>query len=467
MEYERNIKYAEATRHGFGSWLLCFIKENPFKFFSAVVWSAGFVLLLVFFGRIRYMPDMTLSDIASVLYAMASLGLFISFYVMFLLAIPGAALSLLKNNLWNVNKAHLFILPFTSSLVLVLALGYYLNLWFSRNLLCLLALVGAVILILPMFGAFSSCNWPDFEFVGSVKDKSLRRGNFKRYYIFSLLEVMALIVIMAFPLFFVILMGTNGDIRTAPDYMVLIVLFLILLAVSVVATLISSVKPGGALYLSCLVVPLLFFYVMSATGSFSVIPFMVVRVLNLGEISAARIVVDKKTCDEMNGALGQKVCSPTAGADVASICPVIIRSRIGSQVVLDFAALAVERKSLETDDHVGLESKHESALVWVTTRGAIDGKSGHGVARRVILEKGKILAWQPLPAILERDEQDRSLQESSAPLVGAAIFLKEALGKENKNNNEESILNRNFPNECELVRDDAVHSSKLPVLNNP
>jgi hypothetical protein len=179
---------------------------------------------------------------------------------------------------------------------------------------------------------------------------------------------------------------------------------------------------------------IVFYYALSATGSFSAIPAIVVRVLSLGDISAARLVVSGDACNQINGAVGQQVCaSDSSGA--STICPVIIRSRIGSDVVLEFAELAAEKI-----DHKPVERKMlgkvrdlapqgtgrvnaDHRFFWITTDGAVDGKSGVKISRRVILEKSNISAWRPLTSIFERDRRAGPVAEHSAPYVGAAMAV--------------------------------------------
>ena len=73
-----------------------YVSENPLKFASAAILMWGMGLLLTFFLRIRYMPEVNVVSVSSVLYAVAVLGLVISIYTMLALVAPGMVLASVK-----------------------------------------------------------------------------------------------------------------------------------------------------------------------------------------------------------------------------------------------------------------------------------------------------------------------------------------------------------------------------------
>jgi len=117
-------------------------------------------------------------------------------------------------------------------------------------------------------------------------------------------------------------------------------------------------------------------------GNFSGIAMLPISMLSQGEINTARIVVSQAGCQEINLALGESVC-PVSESDVpAAICPVMLRSRIGSQAVLEFAPIQV--------------SDEEKRLAWVSASKAEGADKERNLVRRVIIDKAKLLSWQPL-----------------------------------------------------------------------
>jgi len=407
---------------GIDGWVIKFIKENPIKAFSSTTITAGFLFLLIFFGRIEYMPDMVLSDSISVLYAVASLGLLISVYTMFVMVMPGFALSAVKNKVWKVSDLHVCCVSLAASLIWVVWLSWFFETpWIDdENIICVVLSTGLIVVFLSWFGVFWSCRKGQGQ-PGWVKGKVCCLRNPGWFFLGSCAVTFVISVSMILPLFFIGLFGAQGDVRSAVGGDLVLMLALPILAVAGVAALIACVKSEDVVVVAAIVAPLLLVMVLSVTRSFSAIPEMAVRVLGLGEISAARLVVSRETCDEINRGVGQTVCFSVPDERVSVICPVIIKSRIGSQVVLDFAALSVERQHAanEKSDHKG--ERESARLVWLTTSGAVDGKSGKRIARRVFLEKSKILVWRPLPRIFEGDKQDENLKEKSSPYVGASL----------------------------------------------
>jgi hypothetical protein len=78
-----------------------------------------------------------------------------------------------------------------------------------------------------------------------------------------------------------------------------------------------------------------------ATGSAGSILDAVMGRLQWGKVQPVRAVLTHAGCEQLNLATGQGICSMPAGADTpAVICPLELRSRIGTQVLLASASPA-------------------------------------------------------------------------------------------------------------------------------
>jgi len=387
-----------------------YIQENPIKVLSAAALCWGSLLLLLFFLRIGYMPDINFESITSVLYAVALLGLMISVYTMLVMVMPGLFLSGAKDATDRVTGGHLLCITAGSAIIWAVMIcrmfdvsicSYSLtdtSVWIVGTLVALLA---------PGIGLWISRKWPskssESENNGSkAPQKWTPQENAIAIYLWSLAMLIGVGSLLGISLMFISILGMGGSIRTATGGQAVLQIAMLVFLIACSSALIGSVKKSERQKLTWIFAPTLLFVVLSTTGSFSTIPMIAVKTLGLGEISAARIAVTGKTCREVNQTLGQHVCVNVGDDEVTAICPVMIKSRIGGQVVLDFAALADI-----------LDQDKKPHIYWVTTEGAIDGKQGQRITRRVILDKAKLVGWQPLLGIGERDLSEMKMDTTS------------------------------------------------------
>jgi hypothetical protein len=218
-------------------------------------------------------------------------------------------------------------------------------------------------------------------------------------------------------LLFIVVIGMGGDIRTASNTQAAFQLIPLGLLIAVSALAIGLSTSADKNKMAFIFAPTLLFLILIATGSFSSIPAMAMRALGQGEISAARIAVTGKVCREITQTLGQRVCAEAEESDVVAICPVMIKSRIGSQVVLEFAPVVVDPSPAQT-------------LYWATTRNMTANSPGQALSRRVILDKAKMLSWQPLPLVYEKNITDAS--PAPPPIATSVAFGNEPLPKQGK-----------------------------------
>jgi len=388
-----------------------YVLDNPIKTAATTALAWGGLLMLMFFSRIGYMPDINLESATSLLYAIALLGSFVAAYTMLMMVMPGLLIATAKEPTERITFQHLLCITTGASLIWAAALLDIFDFmpsdwaWIAAAMVTLMA---------PGIGVFLSRKYPKLEEPVTVKMDAASRWSPQdqpvKIYFWSLGMVIALGALMTIPLLFISMIGLSGDIRTASSGQSVAVLIVLVLLITSSAALIGGVKTSHVAKVATIFAPLLLFVVLGATGSFSFFSVLAIKALGHGEISAARITVTGKTCQEINETLGQRICVAPRAESVTAICPVMIRSRIGSQVVLEFAPM-------------GIEKSEAKKAAWIVSDGGHDGAPGEKTIRRVIIDKPKLLSWQPLKGFDERDQTQ--MINSTAPRVASWLEPKE------------------------------------------
>lgn len=384
-----------------------YVVENLIKSTSVAILFLGGLMLLVFFLHIGYMPDVNLESIASVLYAVAFLGLFIVVCAMFMMVFPGLLLAEAKKVTKGVHVGHLFCISFGASLIWVFWLFHMFQIYVIESNVVIFGVPAVIAILAALAGVIISRKFFKESTDDAEHGRYSPRENPVLIGVWSLIVTAAVVGLVALALGFVGVIGLNGDIRysSGGDAYFRLVLLLVVISLSTVA--IGGSKSSEVAKIALMLSLVLLFVMFVATGTASSIPMMAMRLLGLGEISAAQISVTGKTCREIIQTQGQRVCRDDVADDaVTVICPVILRSRIGSQAVLDFAPIGFSDKAKP---------------FWMIKRGAAEGKSGAMFIRRVILDRDKLLSWRPLSSLGERDEV--SVGNSTFPRVGTWMDL--------------------------------------------
>jgi hypothetical protein len=387
------IALAAATREKPSDKFRQYAMENPLKFATTAIFMWGMALLLTFFLRIRYMPEVNLESVSSVLYAVAVLGLVIASYTMLALVAPGLALASFKEHFGKYASPHLACIAIAAASIWVLQLLFafdFVSLTVMENVAFSLAIALTFASIAVICSAIIRRR-TEVSFHTSLSP----RVNFLTAWIASITVTAIIALVLAFPLIFILILGLGGDIRLASDEMAALQFGVLVLLIVVCALAIGLSKPTDTVRNAIFFAPTLLFMILVVTGSFSSISAMCMRALGQGEISIARISVTGSACREINQTLGQRVCAEADKDDIVAICPVIIRSRIGSQVVLDFAPIRAAAKDAQ-------------AIYWAASRKANDDSPLQSITRRVVLDKAKMLSWQPLQTIPEQNIIDKS-----------------------------------------------------------
>lgn len=367
-----------------------YITENPLKIATAGIFAFGCIFLLIFFLRIGFMPDVNAESIVAVVYAISVFGIFVAIYSAFLTVLPGLCLSHLRGHATFVSSKHILILSFSAAIVcfiFIFLLIYEAQQWiaFSLALVTFFILMGGF--FLKNIEAASENKLLRVDIVNSGGIKALHNKELADcVWLLGMWFSMALLLLL--PLLFIYYIGLRDYLRNHSDEYTILSFLIILVVLSLANAGIASLKPSKGLVLAYIFGPALVFLVLIFTSNFSVFSVVAIRALGQGEINAARVTVTGRTCNEIYQTLGQAVCTHVPDEAFTAICPVMIRSRIGEQVVLEFAPMTIETKE-------GI-----SSILWITSNKSSaangDKKSSQKLIRRVIIDKSKILSWQPL-----------------------------------------------------------------------
>ncbi|HEV6966846.1 MAG TPA: hypothetical protein VK305_15705 [Roseateles sp.] len=366
--------------------LLAYVAENPAKTLSIGVLTFGGFVLLVYFVHIAFLPDVNLESATSLLYAAAVLGLLVGGYAAVTMVLPGLLIAYTNDARPESRPRDVVVAAVMSAGAWGVVLAWQ---FLDLPLLMIPALLGAIWLVsVPLVVVLSRAAWRDAE-VGpeargwrlALREVSLpllwQRCGEAALFCFALLTL-PLLLSMAF--------GLHGDIRYEESPKALASILALMLGFASATIVLGTSPSRNRLKAAAWTAPVLLLMVFVATGSFSAVSIIVVNKLGLGEYPLVRAVVNGKTCRQVNLALGQSVCLEVADEQPTAICPVALRSRIGSQVLLEFAAMSVEARD------------GRAALPWQS----VPQEPGKPVRfRRVVLDKAQLLTWSDAsPAVL-------------------------------------------------------------------
>jgi hypothetical protein len=476
----------------FIAYLFKYFKENPIISLSALSFVLGNTILVFFFFKIGFMPDLNLESITSILYGITILSILFIVYFLFCLIFPGLFLSCSKDEISGVKIGHLICLIIAASILAflfisflmglpkIISLGYFyyflggigavnfflLGIWYScgnltlinkyqfikikniypylkkaksqksnkylflkiffffsliilinfaSNILSIITIISLGFVILPILPIlFSRIN---FKQVGNtqnskaktpqqthnIKNNNKVSDSFKIFWWSVCTTSMATILITGSAMIFC-LVWLSGDISNETNNSIFLKLFLLVLISTICSVFIVIAKYNKQILYALFICFLLLFPILMAIDKLANVIFMGIRVLQLGEINSARITVTKETCQEINQTLGKKVCNSQSLEPRVPICPVIIKSRIGNQAVLEFAHLD-EIKS-EEKNATDNKSNNSKNFYWITTKKADNSDENIRITQVVILDKSKINSWQTLARIKEKDFKD-------------------------------------------------------------
>lgn len=208
----------------------------------------------------------------------------------------------------------------------------------------------------------------------------------------------------AFSVFIILQLGIQGNLSYVSMKDGLASFACILVLVSIATWFIGSAKAQNKVQVTMLMAPALLFVLLAIMGNLSAPAAFAIRVLGLGEIQAARLAVANKGCLSINEQLGQRVCSPSGDGSVTGICPVMIKSRIGSQFLLEFAPMAVQEE----------ENTHKPVVSWATRiKNGTSGETPRTLVRRALVDKSEVLGWRTLTGFKETSVEENQVDTKS------------------------------------------------------
>jgi len=261
-----------------------YVQENPIKALSAATLVWGSLLLLMFFLRIGYMPDVNFDSVSSVLYAVSLLGLFITAYTMLMMVTPGLLLAYAKKPMDNISWQHILCISTGAALIWAVVLCSFFSVFSFLTVTVAWTFSIAVALLAPWLGLLFSKKWPvktkySIETLKTKNSHCNPQYNPTRVYFWSLSMLCGMVLLLTISLLFIGFIGMDGDIRTASNGAVTEQLALLIFLIALSAGLIGSARPSETHKIALVLAPMLLFVVLSTTGSFSSIPTMAIRIL--------------------------------------------------------------------------------------------------------------------------------------------------------------------------------------------
>lgn len=305
------------------SWrqVLGFLREElPIAAMSQLALLLGGLVLLAFFVRLGFMPEISLESVLSLFYAVAMLGLSLMVLMVSALVLP--AILLRRGLPWLEDG-----LPQGGGVVLstVAAVG----LWFLYFLawVCLPSsaqpwlkwgLWASLILALVIWAVVY-----------------LGKGAWRRRprWLYGAAGAQQFVV-LSLPLWIVVTLLAGGDLGHAEPWQAFGMFGLLLLVLAIITAAQTLLMDQSWLQTLGLAFAFLLLVVM-ATGSAGYLLDGFMARLQWGNVQPVRAVLTRTGCDQLNLAAGRTVCHvPTAADALAAVCHLNIRSRIGSQVLL-------------------------------------------------------------------------------------------------------------------------------------
>jgi hypothetical protein len=305
------------------TWWVTYLQANPLQSAFAVTCTFGGVLLLLFFAQLHAMPDLDLAGASSLLLAVALVGLAFTFFLTvcafgggLVLQSYGAEAAALRTG-YGALLLHMPVI--LTCLVCGLVLYFYSFEFLPVNWIILFSI--------GLGTAFYSWWMPD------ALDRSPKSRAIYAFAYAWLSLIWVTITSLAF-LSFWALSAENIDGNCQQLMRLLSWIFLCIILNFALAQL-QHISLGVVLAASTLSAMALFLL----SGNGMTVPKAVVRSLGLGEMPVA-LVVTEAGCQQLNQASGIRVCEVRPNEKSALVCPVLLRSRIGSPYFIGFSPLS-------------------------------------------------------------------------------------------------------------------------------
>lgn len=314
-------------------WWLRYARQNPVALLTALTLTCGGMLLLVFFLRIGFMPDIDAAGSTALLFAAAFVGLGTVIGSMVITVLPGMAVRYLFDDAGLPVRALSLaaaLLPAILLIIWVLASVFAPGL---RAVVTDTVAYGSLVVVAVLGGALSAWRSQDQERFGSAW---LLRCASRKWAVTSGAALWAGSMLIA--LRFALHLGSDSE-YTPWTTVSLITLWLMLITAANVGTALLALRRAWRASVVFALLGLAVLVLM--TGSFSTVSATTVKLLGLGEVQDVDVVVKAEVCQALRLTASSAIrCSPAAEAGEGILRNVILRSRIGSQVVIEMPSPA-------------------------------------------------------------------------------------------------------------------------------
>ncbi len=297
---------------------LALIKELPIAALSQLALLLGGLVLLVFFVRLGFMPEISLESVLSLFYAVAMLGVLLVALMVSAMVLPAILLRYAMP--WPEGGVTGWKLLTSTVLAAAVWWAYYVAWmnypdWHARLGTTILVLVGGAM-------AFWAILFLKEQFVRS------------RPWLFYVMAGAQQFAVLTPPLVIIAGLLAGGDLGHVPVWLGLGYLALLLLGLAFIAAVQALVMDRNrGLVLAFGVTYLVWAFLVTGSAGNAFDGLM--ASLQWGDVQPVRAVLTRTGCDQLNLAAGRTVCDVPAAADtLAAVCPLNIRSRIGAQVLL-------------------------------------------------------------------------------------------------------------------------------------
>lgn len=314
-------------------WWLRYGRQNPVALLTALTLTCGGMLLLGFFLRIGFMPDVDAAGSTALLFAAAFVGLGTVIGSMVVTVLPGMVVRYLFDD------AGLPVRPFSLAAAVVPAI--LLIIWVLASVFAPgvraavtdAVVYGVLIAVAVLGGVLSAWKSQGAERFGRVWFLGLAS---RTWAVTSGATLWA--GSMLFALWFALHLGSDSD--HAPwTTVLLITVWLILITAANVGTALLALRRAWRASVVFSLLGLAALVLM--TGSFSTVSATTVKLLGLGEVQDVDVVVKAEVCQALRLTASSSLrCSPAAEVGGGILRNVVLRSRIGSQVVIEMASSA-------------------------------------------------------------------------------------------------------------------------------
>ena len=310
-------------------WWVKHAKENPFKTAGAIVTVVGSLILLAFFWQLGESPDYDLASFGAVPMAIAVVGAVLSASLTGCAFIAGMIHRRHKKGLawlspgWTV--VFLTAPGLAGSIALAICMqidpNFKLPTWTVWTPFGLLGVASFVVaLIRPK---------SEEPLASQAPVKWARTSKFGELAGFGSVWVLA--GYLALLTFWAVFPRDRGQ----DDFGLGLVFWI---ACCYALNLMVAWAPRSVFVLLLATIPLGTLGLLSSTGNWAAIPKAIVSSLGFGEIPV-KLAVTKDGCEYLNKAAGDRVvCRMSPGEKTATVCPAMLRSRIGSPFFIGLSA---------------------------------------------------------------------------------------------------------------------------------